>query len=70
MVSLLVLRLTHSEALLVQTRDRQDTWEMPGGQVEEGESPHLRTRLTDVLSGRSIPFESFRSGDYQPEWLS
>lgn len=27
--------------LLVKTFWREDTWEMPGGQVEEGEAPHL-----------------------------
>ncbi|MGI2326824.1 NUDIX domain-containing protein [Planococcus sp. YIM B11945] len=28
----------HGEALLVKTHFRQDTWEAPGGQVEEGEA--------------------------------
>mgnify|MGYP001394653702 CR=1 FL=1 len=29
------------EVLLVRTQVRPDTWEMPGGQVEVGEPPHL-----------------------------
>jgi 8-oxo-dGTP diphosphatase len=29
------------EVLLVKTHWRSDTWELPGGQVEEGEPPHL-----------------------------
>jgi 8-oxo-dGTP diphosphatase len=28
------------EVLLVKTHGRSDTWELPGGQVEEGEPPH------------------------------
>lgn len=30
----------HGEVLLVKTHYRSDTWELPGGQVEEGESLH------------------------------
>lgn len=30
----------HGEVLLVKTHHRSDTWELPGGQVEEGESLH------------------------------
>ncbi|MFZ5827959.1 MAG: NUDIX hydrolase [Bacillota bacterium] len=29
------------QVLLVRTQIRSDTWEMPGGQVEVGEPPHL-----------------------------
>ncbi|MEI5908966.1 NUDIX hydrolase [Bacillus spongiae] len=39
-VSALVMN-EKDEVLLIKTHNRTDTWELPGGQVEEGEPPHL-----------------------------
>ncbi|OPA75212.1 DNA mismatch repair protein MutT [Paenibacillus selenitireducens] len=36
-----LVRNGQGEVLLVKTHGRSDTWELPGGQVEEGEPPHL-----------------------------
>ncbi|XEC94398.1 NUDIX hydrolase [Paenibacillus tarimensis] len=35
------VRNEKGEVLVVRTHGRSDTWELPGGQVEEGEPPHL-----------------------------
>lgn len=34
------VRNDEGEVLLVKTHGRSDTWELPGGQVEQGEPPH------------------------------
>lgn len=53
------------QVLLVQTRHRQDTWELPGGQVEEGETlEEAAVREVEEESGIKIRVHGV-SGVYQ-----